>query len=167
MSTESPISLGNLEYDQDQVLLFEFLVPPQEEGIHQIDLANGNISMKLSSVEKQVRVPCHLHLGFADIPSEDPPPDKIMRAVSRLTLYRLQAKAHSALLDKNTAEATRYLQNLATHLLSQGNPDLARTVLKEAESIRQNGEFSKYGEKNLKYGTRALMLPEEEGERYK
>ncbi len=87
-----------------------------------------------------------------------------MRAVSRLTLYRLQAKAHSALLDRNVAEATRYLQNLATHLLSQGNNALARTVLREAESVREKGTFSKYGEKNLKYGTRALMLPEDEGE---
>lgn len=165
MSIESPISLGNLEYDQDQVLLFEFLVPPQEEGISQVELASGNISMKLNGGVKQVRMPCHLHLEIADAASEDPPPEKIMRAVSRLTLYRLQAKAHSAMLDNNTADATRYLQSLATHLLSQGNNDLARTVLKEAESIREKGEFSKYGEKNLKYGTRALMLPDDEGER--
>jgi Ca-activated chloride channel homolog len=162
MATESPITFGNLEYDQDQVLLFEFLVPPQEEEITRIHLASGEIFMKLSGGEKEVRVPCHLHLEFTDTPSEDPPPDKIMRAVSRLTLYRLQAKAHSAMLDNNTAEATRYLQSLATHLLSQGKNDLARTVLKEAESIRENGEFSKYGKKNLKYGTRALMLSDDE-----
>jgi Ca-activated chloride channel family protein len=164
MSTENPISLGNLEYNQEQVLLFEFLVPPQGKDKIRVDLAAGEISMKLSGVEKLIQVPCHLYREYADVPSETPPPDKIMRAVSRLTLYRLQAKAHSALLDRNVAEATRYLQNLATHLLSQGNNSLARTVLKEAESIRENGSFSKYGEKNLKYGTRALMLPEEEGE---
>jgi Ca-activated chloride channel homolog len=164
MSIESPVSLGNLEYDQEQVLLFEFLVPPQGEEKNRVDLVNGEISMKLSGGEKLIKLPCQMFRTYADAPSEAAPPDKLMKAVSRLTLYRLQAKAHSALLDRNVAEATRYLQNLATHLLSQGNNDLARTVLKEAESIRQNGEFSKYGEKNLKYGTRALMLPEDEGE---
>ena len=164
MSTESPISLGNLEYNQEQVLLFEFLVQPQGEDKTRVDLANGEISMKLSGMEKLIKLPCHLYREYADVPSEISPPDKIMKAVSRLTLYRLQAKAHSALLDRNVAEATRYLQNLATHLLSQGNNSLARTVLREAESIRENGSFSKYGEKNLKYGTRALMLPDEKGE---
>ncbi|MDX9865647.1 MAG: VWA domain-containing protein [Anaerolineaceae bacterium] len=165
MSTESPVSLGNLEYDREQVLLFEFLVPPQEESKTGVELANGEISMKLSGGDKLVQVPCRLYREYADTASEAPPPDRMMRAVSRLTLYRLQAKAHSALLERNVAEATRYLQSLATHLLSQGNHGLARTVLREAESIRKHGEFSKYGEKNLKYGTRALMLPEDEGER--
>ena len=164
MSVESPISLGNLDYEQEQVLLFEFLVPPQAEGNTRVDLAGGEISMRLSGSEKLIQVPFQLYREFADTQSETPPPDKMMRAVSRLTLYRLQAKAHSALLDRNVAEATRYLQNLATHLLSQGNNELARTVLREAESIRENGAFSKYGEKKLKYGTRALMLPEDEGE---
>ncbi len=54
MSTESPISLGNLEYDQEQVLLFEFLVPPQGEEKNRVDLANGEISMKLSIGEKSI-----------------------------------------------------------------------------------------------------------------
>ena len=118
--------------------------------------------MKVGGSEEFIHVPCVFSRMFSDTPSDEAPPVKIMRAVSRLTLYRLQAKAQSAMLDKNTAEATRYLQNLATHLLSQGKTDLARSVLHEAESIRENGEFSKYGEKNLKYGTRALMLPEDE-----
>jgi len=163
MALESPVSLGNLEYDQDQVLLFEFLVPPQAEGTTSIDLAKGDLIMKLSGSEHSVRIPITFSREITDTGSEEPPPDKIMRAVSRLTLYRLQAKAQSAMLEKNTAEATRYLQNLATHLLSQGKTKLARTVLHEAESIRENGEFSKYGEKSLKYGTRALMLPEDSG----
>ncbi|MCD4673049.1 MAG: DnaJ domain-containing protein [Anaerolineaceae bacterium] len=158
---ESPISLGNLELRQKQVLLFEFLVPPQEMKTRRVNLARGEIQMELISNGKHIQLPCWLRREVSDAPQEDPPPDKIMRAVSRLTLYRLQAKAHAALLEKNVAEATQYLQSLATHLLSQGNNQLARSVLKEAEAIRKNGEFSKDGEKNLKYGTRALMLPSE------
>jgi Ca-activated chloride channel family protein len=56
-------------------------------------------------------------------------------------------------------KATRHLQYLATHLLAHGERDLAHTVLVEAEHIHQTNQFSKEGDKRIKYGTRALLLP--------
>jgi Ca-activated chloride channel family protein len=56
-------------------------------------------------------------------------------------------------------KASKHLQYLATHLLSNGNHELAHTVLMEAEHIRQSQRFSKDGDKRIKYGTRALLLP--------
>ncbi|HMN62059.1 MAG TPA: hypothetical protein PJ988_16940, partial [Anaerolinea sp.] len=56
-------------------------------------------------------------------------------------------------------KATKHLHYLATHLLSQGDRELAHTVLMEAEHIQQSRRFSKEGDKKIKYGTRALLLP--------
>lgn len=161
LGIESPITIGNMEYQKQLVILFEFLVPPIQKDIRRVDLARGKIHMKLVQGDEAVQIPCWLRREVSEHTNDEPPPEKIMRAVSRLTLYRLQEKAQTALLNKKIAEATRYLQNLATHLLAQGDRQLARSVLREADSIQEHGAFSKYGDKQLKYGTRALMLPSE------
>ena len=162
--TESPITLGNLDYRRKQTYLFEFLVAPQQKSVQQINLLRGELMMSVIGRETELRIPCWLHQEIVDTVEGEAPPEEIMKAVSRLTLYRLQGKARTALMENNNTQATRYLQNLATHLLSQGNTKLAKTVLREVESIQESGQYSKYGDKKLKYGTRALMLPEENGE---
>jgi hypothetical protein len=50
---------------------------------------------------------------------------------------------------------------MATHLLAQGERSLAKTVLLEAENIQKQKAFSENGEKQIKFGTRALLLPGE------
>jgi Ca-activated chloride channel family protein len=59
----------------------------------------------------------------------------------------------------DTIKASRHLQYLATHLLSKGERELAHTVLKEAENIKQQNNFTQEGDKRIKYGTRSLLLP--------
>jgi len=61
--------------------------------------------------------------------------------------------------------AAQSLQNIATHLLSQGETDLAKTALLEVQNVRKQRKLSQDGEKRIKYGTRALLLPDgpEEG----
>jgi phage shock protein A len=55
--------------------------------------------------------------------------------------------------------AANGLQNIATHLLSQGENDLAKTALLEVQNVRQQQRLSQEGEKAIKYGTRSLLLP--------
>lgn len=87
------------------------------------------------------------------------PHPAILQAMSRLTLYRMQEKAREEVAAGEFENASRRLQRLATHLLAQGERDLAHTVLVEAENIKQSEKFSKEGDKRIKYGTRALLLP--------
>lgn len=79
--------------------------------------------------------------------------------MSRLTLYRMQEQAKQDLEAGNIEQATRRLRFLATHLLAQGESSLATTVLGEAGRIERNSSLSDEGEKRIKYGTRALLLP--------
>ncbi len=79
--------------------------------------------------------------------------------MSRLTLYRLQEKVRLEVSEGQIDKATKHLHYLATHLLAHGDRELAHTVLIEAEHVQQSRRFSGEGEKRIKYGTRALMLP--------
>jgi len=92
----------------------------------------------------------------------EPPPQEIVEALSRLTLYRLQEQAHLEVTAGEYGKASEHLQRLATHLVAQGEKQLAHTVLLEAEHIQQHRSFSKEGGKQIKYGTRALLLPGQE-----
>jgi transcription initiation factor IIF auxiliary subunit len=60
--------------------------------------------------------------------------------------------------------ASQHMKQLATNLLSQGERSLARTVLMEAEHIEKVQAFSEEGNKEIKYGTRALIMPHEKEE---
>ncbi len=71
----------------------------------------------------------------------------------------MQERARSEVEDGDTEQATKHLQYLATHLITQGHKDLAQTVLAEAESVSNTHKFSAAGDKRIKYGTRALLLP--------
>jgi Ca-activated chloride channel family protein len=92
-----------------------------------------------------------------------PPPVGILRALSRLTLYRLQERAREEAQAGHYENATRHLKNLAQHLLSQGEKDLAKTTLLEANNLEHMQALSRNGGKEIKYGTRALLCqPSEE-----
>jgi hypothetical protein len=56
------------------------------------------------------------------------------------------------------------LENLATQLLASGERELAKSALNEADRLAHSRRLSSEGEKVLKYGTRALMIPARTGE---
>jgi hypothetical protein len=71
----------------------------------------------------------------------------------------MQEEAMMELNSGNYESASSRLQNMATHLFAQGEPELARTTLNEARNIKDKGNYSKEGKKRIKYGTQALFLP--------
>ena len=95
----------------------------------------------------------------------EPPPQTIVEAMSKLTLYRMQEKVREDIKFGEIRSATQSLQNIATHLLSQGETDLAKTTLLEVQNLKNKQKLSQVGEKQIKYGTRSLLLPDnpEEG----
>jgi len=78
-----------------------------------------------------------------------------------LSLYRIQEKAREDVREGNYNKATKRLQNLASHLVSKGNHELAKTIIQEVDTLQKTNHFSELGIKKIKYGTRSLlMLPE-------
>jgi Ca-activated chloride channel homolog len=155
----SPLILGNLNYGRRQIVLFEFLLDEVSKDAKLFRLANGCLRMEVPSDRQKAEIPLSFHRPITAEISPELPPGDIVDAMARLTLYRLQERARKEVEDGNIAQATKHLQYLATHLLSHGDRELAHTVLVEAEHIQQSHRFSKDGDKQIKYGTRALLLP--------
>jgi Ca-activated chloride channel family protein len=93
----------------------------------------------------------------SDAPESDPPPSKIVQALSRLMLYRMQERARKDLEKGNIDSATRQLQVLASNLLTQGERSLAQTILLEVEHLQKQNSLTIEGTKKMKYGTRSLL----------
>lgn len=155
----SPISFGNLHFEKSLVIFMEFLLPGFQGEVQKISLAEGRLVMEIPSYEGgEVSLQLNLTREVRPDPEPELPPPAIIEAMSHLSLYRLQDRARQEVASGNIAQATRHLQHLATHLLSQGNRALAYDVLVEAEHIQQNRKYSQEGDKRIKYGTRALLL---------
>ncbi|MCE9644732.1 MAG: DnaJ domain-containing protein [Chloroflexi bacterium] len=156
---ESPMHLGPILRDTSLHVLFEILVGPSAMEKDAITLLNG--SLKISIAARSTPVPpirLNLARDVASDPSPEPPPTRILSALSRLTLYRMQERARVAADAGEYDAAARHLQNLATHLLSQGESSLAKTALFEADNLEKMHAWSASGNKDIKYSTRALLL---------
>lgn len=159
LATGSPINLGNLYFGRNIAVLFEFIVPGMKTSTGKVKLAEGKLTGDLPAKKSEIDYALTFHRNFSVAPEPEIPPAVLVEAMARLTLYRLQERARKEVCEGQIDKATKHLQYLATHLLSTGKRELAHTVLVEAEHIKQSNYFSKDGDKRIKYGTRALLLP--------
>ncbi len=160
LETEPPIRLGNIPGDNPLAVLFELEISPIKNENEQFTLANGRLTAEIPS-QTSATTARRLRLSrpvVSDDTHQSPPP-ALMKAIYHLTLYRMQERVQEKLDEGNIEGAVLHLQNLATNLFSQGERKLAETVLREAENVRWNQNLSEEGKKQIKYGTRALLLP--------
>ena len=161
---ESPLRLGTIPQESSLSVLLEFVVPPMEEGTTRFTLASGELSLVIPSESSSpLTYPLRLTRLIGDLPETDMPPRPIFQALSQITLFRMQARARQEVSDGKVQEASMRLQRLATQLFSMGEGELAETALMEAERIQSTHMLSAEGEKQIKYGTRSLMLPAQAG----
>lgn len=159
LTHESPIMLGSILRDQPLKLLLEFEVHPGAILGSDTVLLRGALKYNipaLSATASRMRI--SLKRKVTEIADLTPPPPPLINALISLNLYRMQEKAQEEVEAGQYDDASRRLQHLATHLLSQGERSMAKTVLLEAENLQQKQDFSEEGRKHLKYGTRALLL---------
>ena len=162
LTLESPMRLGPILKDNNLNVLFEIKVKPDAINNGDVTLLEGQIDIAMSASVHPVP-PIRVSLSrpiTGDITTDVPPPE-IVQALSRLTIYRIQEKARQEVSSGEYDKAAEHLQRMATHLLAQGERSLAKTVLLEAENIQKQKAFSEHGEKQIKFGTRALLLPGE------
>jgi Ca-activated chloride channel family protein len=156
---ESPMHLGPILRDMPLQVLFEFLVSPSALTDDMVELLIGSLKASITAHPMPV-APIRINLNrmVQANPSMDPPSARILSALSRLTLYRMQERARSSADQGQYEAASRHLHNLATHLLSQGEHSLAKTALFEADNLERMHAWSASGAKDIKYNTRALLL---------
>jgi len=156
---EPQMHLGPILRETSLQVLFEFVVNPAALNEDLLTLLNG--SLKVSITARPTPIPpirLNIKREVHIDPSPEPPPTRILSALSRLTLYRMQERARVAADAGQFDEAARHLQYLATHLLSKGEHALAKTALFEADNLEKMHAWSASGNKDVKYSTRALLL---------
>ena len=155
---EDSMHLGPIMEDTPLTVLLEFLIEPSASKGDVVTLLDGTLRIVTSSrTTPAPGMRVRLEREAADIAKDDPPPPAILDALSRFTLYRLQEKARQEADAEEYESATRHLKSLAALLLTQGEKDLAKTALLEAEQTQKMQGLSKEGGKEIKYGTRALL----------
>ncbi len=155
---QNELHLGPILQDTKLDVLLELLIEPSAVTRNAATLLEGTLRWVMPArqgAELPVRI--RLEREVADVPRDDPPPAAILDALSRFTLYRLQERARQEADAQEYEAATRHLRSLAALLLTQGEKDLAKTALLEAEQTQKMQALSKEGGKEIKYGTRALF----------
>jgi len=162
LDMQTPIHLGPIPRSEKLSVMMEIRVEPQSRSVDSLEFLLGAITPSIAGIEIPQPVPFSISLPIMDELVSDLPPQSIIQALSRLTLYRMQERAHEAVSDGEFDRATKHLRSLASHLMSQGERALARTVLFEAEHIERKQKYSDDGDKAIKYGTRALVINPED-----
>lgn len=151
---EEVITLGDVESQGGLTFLLEFAVEahPIPTRIRIPLVMNAEIPEKKScTVMEDVQLTL-LH----DFQPDDPP-EKVIRAVRLLTLYRLNERAWQKVDAGDVYQAATHMQHLSTRFLEIGESRLAQQAELEARRLSVSGKLSPEGRKQLKYGTRTLM----------
>lgn len=158
--SDEKICMGNLPLGANLSILMEFYVKNIDSDKNELVLADGQLHLTVPS-RSIPRSSSRITLSrpVSEDPDTTPPPQVLVKAMSQLSLYRMQEQAHSEIQDGKITEATTHLSNLARQLLSTGQPDLAKTVRLELEKLKNGASVSEEGKKKIKYGTRSLVMP--------
>ena len=150
--------LGSLEADEPLHVVLEMAVkqkPVGERRLLQLELSGDVPSLR----RREEMLIHNIRCVFTDDEhdqSSDVVPSGIVSALSKITLYRMQEQAWSALSAGNIDRATTQLEMVATRLLEMGEKQLARAVMLEAGHVSSKGHPTARGRKRIKYGTRGL-----------
>jgi len=153
------MQLGGIPSERMMSILFQIQIPPNiPVGFHDI----ARIVVTGDYIRKELRhvSVVNFELEVAEEIEYEDPPEVILDALGKLTLYNMQERANEAMDRGDVAKATERLQNLATRLLDMGHQDLANETMKELNTIQLTNSLSDEGRKSIKYQTRHLMAPE-------
>jgi len=158
LGSSSEIYIGDLHKDRKTRLLFAFQVNEAVNPGEVLRLASGFIKTELIVGNHQkIKKGYKLSVKITNNLSSEVPPIDILNAISRITMYKMQEKARKEVQEGEINQAVKRLENLATHLLIEGNQPLANVLMREASFINKERAYSSDGEKRIKYGTRALL----------
>ena len=156
------IHLGPVLQDFDLNVLFEYLIDPALTKQDRVSLLRGQLKLSIAGLPTPVQpIAIEFSREVMKEPGGEPPPSVIIQSLGKLTLYRMQERAHTEVNQGQFELAAQHMKQLATSLLAQGERSLARTAMIESENIAKMQSFSEEGSKEIKYGTRALIMPQE------
>ncbi len=156
VTTDGRFFMGLLESQTGQSVVLELLLPTMIPGRHRT--AQVEVTALLPSRnDEQERILQDIFVDFVEgEPEEEQVPERIITAMGKVTIFRMQERALKDVESGRLAQATRTLERIATRLMDLGEVALARAASLEAQRLVKTGILSAQGQKQLKYGTRNL-----------
>lgn len=158
---EYPIPLGEIYQNRKSTFLLTYTINPLNENVKTITLGKGKIVFEpIQTPGMKARVPVIISLPVTEQMENENPPQEIIEALSGINIYQMQEKTNMDVNNGNIEQAVDRLGHMSTQLLKMGKLGLAKRAQKEAELLKTSRKYSLDGDKQLKYGTRALLSPE-------
>ena len=155
---DTSMRLGTILQDASTQILLEYMIQPKAVKSDLTTILNGTLKVSIASQLQPVPpLQLRVSLPVSQTPAPEPPDERIVQALSRLMLFRMQERAREEAQNGRIESATRHLQSLASSLLSQGERGLAQTILLEVDHLQKKSALSPEGSKKMNYGTRALL----------
>jgi Ca-activated chloride channel homolog len=158
-SDDEITQLGGMQHERPLSALIQLQLPPNLP-LGFLDVARFVVTGDVMADNRKHVVVSELGLEAANEAEYEDPPESILDALGKLTLYNMQERATQALERGDIAEATEQLQNLATRLLDMGHADLAQQTMQELNTLQATHVLSDEGRKTIKYQTRHLLAPD-------
>jgi Ca-activated chloride channel family protein len=158
------VFLGELERGNGQSVLVEFVVPARPAGSYRIaqieieyDVPQANLTGQRASLD--------VLLTYSHDPANVSPPDaRIMNLVEKVSAFKLQTRALDDLERGNVQAATQKLRGALTHLLNQGDTELAATVETEIANLEKGRMMTSEGRKTIRFESgKTVRLSQESG----
>jgi len=159
LHTASPLVLGAIPLETSLSVLLEFSLDATELKHGDLVLAEGELRLEIPTrAIPATKAHFRLSRPIQDVDEPQVPSQTLINAIGKLSLYRMQEQARQDIEAGDLVGAAKRMRMLATHLLSSGQKSLAQTVLLAADDIKQGGALGEKTGKQIKYGTRALIL---------
>jgi len=158
LEPQASTALGNLSVAEPMVLLLEFLIEPIGEADSIVRVLDGEVRYEIvGRMIPAARARMELELPVTKDHVPETPPQEIIQAMSRLTLYRMQEQVRADLEAGEYEAATRRLRHMATHVLAAGDHELGSTILSEAARLESGAHRTRTLRKSIMYGTKSLF----------
>lgn len=145
------VFLGELERGYGQSVLVEFVVPARPAGSYRIAQIDIQYDVPQSNLIGQ-RAALDVLLSYSHDPANVSPPEgRVMNLVEKVSAFKLQTRALEDLEKGNVQAATQKLRGALTHLLNQGDTQLAATVETEIANLEKGRMMTSEGRKTIRF----------------
>jgi Ca-activated chloride channel family protein len=150
------ILLGAIEGRAPLTALLEVAVEPQPIG-QTLTLPFEMRAVLPTDTKQEISLKRNFKLWVSDMPPKERMPERIMRAVQILNMYRMNEQVWKDAENGDLAAATKRMEYLTSRLREAGFTQLAQKAQAETHRMNFTGQLSGEGRKQIRYGTRTIM----------
>jgi Ca-activated chloride channel homolog len=145
------VFLGEIERGNGQLVLVELVVPARPAGSYRVAQVDIEYDVPQAGMLQQ-HASVDVLLNYSHDPATASPANaEIMNLVEKVSAFKLQTRALEDLEKGNVQSATQKLRGALTHLLNQGDTELAATVEAELTNLEKGRVMSPEGRKTIRF----------------